>query len=554
MKKSIKKLVLAAASMAFAAVLTAALPAKVQAAYTDDNGHTYEWIKGEDGKMYWYEDGVKQGTEGRGKEIYDPESDAWYWLDAEFGGAMAVSKDTYQESKAGKYAASVVLDEHGNFDYEQSTGKWVRYDSEGHMIKGWCTGSGEKAQPVVDYVSAAVAGDDIYYFDETYGTMAKGYATIERVEFYFNMETGVLERVVGPAEEFGWAVWDGGEFWYENFERQGVSVDPSYRGKEIYDPDSNAWYWLDNDNRGGKAVSKDVYQESEAGDWGTVDNGDGIRIGKWVRYDSSGHMIKGWDTNENGDYYFDETYGTMARGTVEIDGKEYTFDSQTGICTTSRLADDEFDILKMSSGTVIEGDITLTGTGTGYHAKFVVGNATSAVSFGIQYDTASREDVVRGKQGLLVENIASNNPGGQNYFWPEKIVVEAGQPAHLMLYVGTDGKCSVYYNYKKIAEFENAGLADTSSLYARVEACARLEGDTVDAVFTNLKVQYPAYKYTSSQVGTPQQLTTANSCKTIYVDCDAFKRIRIYGTVTGIGGQDWDSAYDSVSGYAMLFF
>ena len=32
------------------------------------------------GPWYWYENGVRQGTTGRGKEIYDPASDAWYWL------------------------------------------------------------------------------------------------------------------------------------------------------------------------------------------------------------------------------------------------------------------------------------------------------------------------------------------------------------------------------------------------------------------------------------------------------------------------------------------
>ena len=76
--------------------------------------------------MYWYENGVLQGTEGRGKEIYDPASDAWYWLDAVQGGKKAVSKDVYQESWAGAYA-----------DREDGTGKWVRYDENGHMVKGW---------------------------------------------------------------------------------------------------------------------------------------------------------------------------------------------------------------------------------------------------------------------------------------------------------------------------------------------------------------------------------------------------------------------------------
>ena len=38
-------------------------------------------------------------------------------------------------------------------------------------------------------------------------------------------------------------------------------------------------------------LNKDVYQESNGG--------------KWVRYDANGHMIKGWDTNDDGTYYFD---------------------------------------------------------------------------------------------------------------------------------------------------------------------------------------------------------------------------------------------------------
>ena len=64
--------------------------------YTAKYGEKNGWVE-ENGKKYWYENGVKQGTEGRGKEIYDPDSDAWYWLDAVQGGAMTVSKDVYQE-------------------------------------------------------------------------------------------------------------------------------------------------------------------------------------------------------------------------------------------------------------------------------------------------------------------------------------------------------------------------------------------------------------------------------------------------------------------------
>ncbi len=64
-----------------------------------------EWIS-RDGRMYWLENGEIQGVTGdpkniideiygieRGREIYDPESDAWYWLDACYDGAKAVSKE-----------------------------------------------------------------------------------------------------------------------------------------------------------------------------------------------------------------------------------------------------------------------------------------------------------------------------------------------------------------------------------------------------------------------------------------------------------------------------
>ena len=42
-------------------------------------------------------------------------------------------------------------------------------------------------------------------------------------------------------------------------------------------------------------------------------------------------MVKGWQTTDQGTYYFDPVYGTMAKGTATIDGMTYYFDTNTGI-------------------------------------------------------------------------------------------------------------------------------------------------------------------------------------------------------------------------------
>ena len=257
------------------------------------NNNNYTGWRSENGRDYWYENGVKQGTTGRGKEIYDSGSNAWYWLDANQGGAKAVNKDVYQESNGGK---------------------WVRYDANGHMIKGWDTND-----------------DGTYYFDLITGAMAKGDIMVDNLPCSFDTTTGIGCNLM-------WHSMDGKDYWYEAGKRQGYDPNnAAYRGKEIYDPASGAWYWLDNVQQGAKTVSKDVYQESEAGDW--AENADGT--GKWVRYDANGHMVKGWDTNNDGTYYFDQVYGTMAKGIVTIDGNLYLFDVDTGVMQASITASEE---------------------------------------------------------------------------------------------------------------------------------------------------------------------------------------------------------------------
>ena len=123
-------------------------------------------------------------------------------------------------------------------------------------------------------------------------------------------------------------------YWYENGERQGYHVnDTSYRGKEIYDPLTNAWYWLDSVQKGTFATSKDVYLPTNTEEYIKDEGAYGMDPSKWkwVRYDDYGHMIKGWNTNANGTYYFDLITGAMAKGNVTIDGVTYHFDETSGV-------------------------------------------------------------------------------------------------------------------------------------------------------------------------------------------------------------------------------
>ncbi len=268
--------------------------------------YDYHWFKVNNDCRYLFKNGVLQGVDrdnpnyrGEEVEIYGK----WYWLDGTLGGRCAINKDVYQESAAGQWAE----------DKESGTGKWVRYNEDGLMVKEW-----------------AESDNGVYYFDPVYGTMAKGKVTIDGSEYEFDEITGVL---ISDGYT-GWKTgWDGKEYWYENNIRQGYktdgygNLDVSYRGKEIYDPGSDAWYWLDNIQYGAKTIGKDVYMESAAGIF--ADNKeDGT--GKWVRYDENGRMVKGFDEKDGYTYYFDPIYGSMAKGGAYIDNQFYVFDYKRG--------------------------------------------------------------------------------------------------------------------------------------------------------------------------------------------------------------------------------
>ncbi len=171
-----------------------------------------EWRTGADGKQYWYEEGIKQGSYGdpkniiddlygneRGREIYDPGTNGWYWLDAVYDGAKAVDKEVWmpyiyqterswdmneieQNAAASGNMAAQVKD-----DILNHRGKWVRYDQNGAMYKGWYSVTGRDAD-----IYPAQAGN-IYYYDPKTGLMAKGWTTIDGKQYFFDEVTGVFQ-------------------------------------------------------------------------------------------------------------------------------------------------------------------------------------------------------------------------------------------------------------------------------------------------------------------------------------------------------------------------
>lgn len=204
-----------------------------------NGGH---WVT-KNGQKYWWD---SDGSLARSKEIYDPESNAWYWIDSD--GTMAHDKDVYLRSNGGK---------------------WVRYDSNGRMIKG------------EDFRYGVW-----YNFDFTTGAMSKGmtYLSNGNKWVYYDMVTGKMAH--GEA--------------YLNFDKE-----------------HSGWYLFDNIT--GARCTGDIFIRANGG--------------KWVRYDQkTGKMVKGLQKQNGLWYYFDPVTGAMAHGNTWVPQWQawHYFDSVTG--------------------------------------------------------------------------------------------------------------------------------------------------------------------------------------------------------------------------------
>lgn len=260
------------------------------------------WVE-HDGKRYWFDKGVQ----ARDKEVYDRQSDAWYYFDA--NGEML--KDTNKDLP-GK---TVRYDEHGhmvkgekrigNDDYyfdmqtgamarnkdvflRAGKGRWVRYDGNGHMIKGreHCHNGG-------------------WYYFEADGTMAKGMKHISSNGgkwVYYDWTTGKMahgEKYVNyDAEHTGW-------YYFHN---QTGAMQYEF----VYHRNADKWVYYH------KTTGKMLYGEHY------------INKGWYYMHPKTGALAKGFTTVKGKRVYYDPQSSRMVHGPAVISGRPYYFDKTTG--------------------------------------------------------------------------------------------------------------------------------------------------------------------------------------------------------------------------------
>ena len=260
------------------------------------------------------------------------------------------------KSLTSTYKFSVTSEATSNNNYEKGTIYYSLYRPDKSAIKeNIYVGEGQTE----DYSLICEKGED---FDYVYLKIVNAYPSLSLLpKYHFTVTSEPLDLAFVT-----WSSDTSKSYWYEKGVRQGtysdangVLGDGTIRGREIYDSETDGWYWLDACYNGAKAVDKEVWMpyiyqgesnwseeeivaQSAASGNMAAQVADAIRngTGKWVRYDSEGKMYKGWyrvglfsdlyPSQRGNTYYYDQMTGLMAKGYVEIDGKTYHFDEITG--------------------------------------------------------------------------------------------------------------------------------------------------------------------------------------------------------------------------------
>jgi putative cell wall-binding protein len=189
-------------------------------------------------------------------------------------------------------------------------------------------------------------------------------------------------------------------------------------------------------------------------------------------------------------------------------------------------------IQNTSASYAIQSNVTLTGSGQGFHAKIELVTASAAVTFGIQYDAQAAAPYT-GKPAFLLENVV-NASGESGNRYSHTGVAAVGKSFPLLLTLQSNGTGAVYVSGREVSTFTNKSLAG-HTVYARVQAVGKQNGDKASATFSNTLVRERgsvAERATSAVY--PSHFTTNTSAgKTT-------NPIKISGTVSGMSG-NWST-------------
>lgn len=255
--------------------------------------------------------------------IYDRSKqvdDSYINYNSEYTQKIEITKDKVYEMSIDKYEYNI------NVDEEFKIPMFIKVRKSG------------KYYPVVTGLDFDYLNNGILYINEHSIVKGLNSGTSSVKITAGNTSTFITINVSDPYQKdlnLQWLNKNGKAYWYEKGIRQGVYgdkkniIDNIYneeRGREIYDPKSDSWYWLDAVYSGAKAENKEVWIP-----YMFQDETPGSTLGKWVRYDSEGRMIKGWYQNDKGKYYYDLITGAMFKGNQRIEGKDYYFDEISGV-------------------------------------------------------------------------------------------------------------------------------------------------------------------------------------------------------------------------------
>lgn len=206
-----------------------------------------------------------------------------------------------------------------------------------------------------------------------------------------------------------------------------------------------------------------------------------------------------------------------------------------------------------SSYMAITTDLTLAGAGNGYHGKLVFKTATSAISFGIQYDLYG-EKPYNGKAIYICENVGSNAAGGQVY--TRHGLAPLGQTVNIMMaYDTATGMCYLYVDGQLVGQVANTFLMN-QNVTAAVEIAGRDDGSSVIASFGNIRFKKAGSTGTNGDSVMFTRTTSSNpGLSLVAPGANAYKYKTSYnataqGTIVGLNGFDWDNAFYAVSATA----